>query len=112
MWVGSGQFDAFYPEVEVDEDPTPVTLPSLPVRRHLTIEDKYDALFTSATWTLIARVDTFVIDSTVSSSRSHDAQYIERWARYVIRSHYEKLKNLRVDAEAEYVKWGGDPSDL
>lgn len=78
----------------------------------LKIIDKFEPLFTSATWTIIATVDEQVIASSRPADRAHSAAFIKRWSRQLIRSKYQLLRQLGVDAEGEYVKLGGDLEDL
>lgn len=78
----------------------------------LKIEDKFEPLFTSATWTIVAMVDGDVIAKTNPSDKAHTAPFIKRWSRQLIRTKYERLRQLGVDAEGEYVKLGGDLDDL
>jgi hypothetical protein len=76
------------------------------------VEDKYEPLFTSATWTIVAVVDGDVFSKSSASHKAHTDPFIKRWTRQLIRMKYERLRQLGVDADAEYVKWGGDPKDL
>lgn len=78
----------------------------------LIIEDKYEPLFTSATWSLVAKVGDQVIGQSQPISAPHTAAFMKRWSRQLIRSNYERLRKLGVDAEAEYVKLGGELEDL
>jgi hypothetical protein len=80
--------------------------------RKLVIKDKYEPLFTSATWTIVATVDGDEFAKSSQKDKAHTDPFIKRWARQLIRSKYEKLRQLGVDAEDEYVKWGGDLDDL
>lgn len=99
----------------IDEDPPPSTQRT-PGSATLEIEDKMDALFISATWSLIAiardgRGDTVLAKST-ESQKAHSAAFMKRWTRQVIRSNKKKLRKMGVDVEATYLKWGGDLEDL
>lgn len=78
----------------------------------LKIWDKFEPLFTSATWTIVAEVDGQVIARSRESDKAHTAPFIKRWSRQLIRTKYELLRRLGVDAEGEYVKLGGDLDDL
>lgn len=78
----------------------------------LSVEDKFEPLFTSATWTVIAKVGDVIIARTREADKSHSEAFIRRWTRQMIRKNYEKLRQLGVDAEGEYVNWGGDLEDL
>lgn len=80
--------------------------------RELVIEDKCEALFYSAVWTVQARVDDQVLARSPSTDNNHSHSYVRRWARQAIRSRYIKLRQLGVDADSEYVKFGGKPEDL
>lgn len=79
----------------------------------LIIEDKYEPMFISATWTIVATVDDVTITrSNPNPTGAHSPAFIKRWSRQMIRTRYEDLRRLGVDADAEYVKWGGDLKDL
>ncbi len=80
--------------------------------RKLVVEDKYEALFFSATWTVEAKVDDEVIARSEASDRSHSGAFVRQWTRQMIRSMYVKLRQLGVDADADYVAYGGLPEDL
>lgn len=78
----------------------------------LKIVDKFEPLFTSATWTIVATVDGDVIAQSKESGKAHTEPFIKRWSRQLIRTKYELLRRLGVDAEGEYVKLGGSLEDL
>ena len=98
-------------DLNFDEDDAPPTWPS-PGSALLVIVDKFEPLFTSATWTLIASVNGDILAKTHPKDVPHTAPYIKRWSRQFIRSHYVTLRRLGVDAEAEYVKLGGALDEL
>lgn len=79
---------------------------------NLVIEDKYEPVFISATWTLEAKVGKDIIASSTPSGKSHSDAFIKRWSRQVIRMNYETLRQLGVDADQEYLKFGGSLDDL
>ena len=79
---------------------------------NLVINDTLEPLFISATWAIIASVGERVIDRSTSSNHEHTQLFIVRWSKHLIRTKYTLLRRLGVDAEAEYVKLGGDLSDL
>jgi hypothetical protein len=97
-------------ELELDGDDRPTWPP--PGSSNLVIEDKYEPLFTSATWTIMAYVDEDVISKSTQSDKAHSSAFIRRWSRQMIRSKYELLRMLGVDVDEEYVKLGGDLVDL
>lgn len=78
----------------------------------LLIQDKFEPLFISATWSLIATVNGNVVEKTKDSDKPHSKEFIERWARHFIRTNSTYLKNLGVDIDLEYQKWGGNLEDL
>lgn len=80
--------------------------------RKLVIEDKCLALFFSATWVVEARVDDEVIARSEESDKAHSSAFIRQWARQAIRSRYLRLRQLGVDAEADYVSFGGLVEEL
>ena len=96
-------------ELDLDDGDRP-TWP--PVGAMFSIEDKYEPLFFSATWTIIAQIDGEIFSRSTPSNRAHTPPFIKRWVRQLIRSKYEKLRQRGVDADAEYAKWGGDLKDL
>ena len=83
-----------------------------PGSAQLVVEDKYEPLFISATWTIKATVNGELISRSSESRKAHSDAFIKRWTRQVIRSNYERLRQLGVDAESEYTKWGGLLEDL
>lgn len=104
-WAQFGSLD-----LDLGDDDRPTWPP--PVMGLLKIEDKFEPLFTSATWTIVASVGDQIIAKSRESDKAHSASFIKRWARQLIRSKYELLRQLGVDAEGEYVKLGGDLKDL
>ena len=96
--------------IDLDFNERPTWPP--PAMGLLHIEDKFEPLFTSATWTIVAKVGGQVIAQSKEAGRAHTVPFIKRWSRQLIRSKYELLRQLGVDAEGEYAKLGGDPSDL
>lgn len=97
--------------IDIDEEPAPETLP-MAGSAHLVIEDKCEALFISAEWTIKATVGKHEIAKSTSSSKAHTVPFIKRWARQVIRTNKARLRRLGVDVEAVYVQWGGILEDL
>jgi len=93
-----------------DEDP-PETLPT-PGSAHLVIEDKCDALFFSAEWSILATVGKHVLAKSTPRGSTHMGPFIKRWTRQVIRSNKARLRRLGVDVEATYLSWGGVLEDL
>lgn len=93
------------------EDEEPETVPS-PGSACLVIEDKCEALFISAEWTLRATVGKFELAKSSTINKPHTGPFIKRWARQVIRSHKARLRRLGVDVEATYLQWGGILEDL
>lgn len=98
-------------ELDFDSDDDRPTWPP-PGSATLVIEDKYEPMFTSATWTIIATVGGDEFAKSRAADKPHTGPFLRRWARQLIRTKYEKLRQLGVDAEGEYVKWGGDLKDL
>lgn len=78
----------------------------------LIIEDKCSALFFSAIWELVATIDNEEIARSTESNIAHSRSFTRQWTRQVIRLHYVTLRRAGVDAEAEYIKWGGKLEDL
>ena len=99
----------------IDEDPPPSTRRQ-PGSAKLEIEDKMDALFTSAEWTLVARVrdnkGVTIIEQSTVSKQAHSAPFTKRWARQAIRSNQRRLRKMGVDVDAVYLQWGGRLEDL
>ena len=94
-----------------DEEPPPETFP-MPGTAHLKVEDKYQPLFTTAEWTIIATVGHHEIGRSSTIPRAHTEPFIKRWTRQLIRTHKARLRRLGVDVEATYVQWGGLLDDL
>lgn len=92
-------------------DPDRPTWPP-PGTSTLTITDLYEPLFTSATWTITARVNGEVMVQSRPSDKPHSPSFVKRWARQFIRTRYVSLRRQGVDADNEYVKWGGSLADL
>ena len=78
----------------------------------LHIYDDYQPLFTSATWSVTAKLNGKVITCTVPASKPHDQRFIKRWAQFLIRNKKTWLREVGVDVFSEYVKWGGNIEDL
>ena len=99
----------------IDEDPPPSTK-RMPGSATFVVEDKMDALFYSATWTLIATVKDsngeIVIAQSTESKKAHSAGFLKRWARAWIRTHQRRLRKMGVDVDAVYVGYGGMLEDL
>lgn len=93
------------------DDDTPPTWPPAGSAK-LVIIDKFEPLFTSATWTITAMVGSDVVARSNESDKAHTSPFVKRWSREMIRRKYELLRRYGVDADAEYVKLGGDPKDL
>lgn len=99
----------------IDEDPPPSTK-RLSGSAELVIIDRCDALFISATWTLVASTKDergmHVIQQTEPSDVAHSASFIRRWSRSLVRMKLAELRRAGVDVEKTYVSLGGDLSDL
>ncbi len=99
----------------IDEDPPPSTQRT-PGSSTLVIEDKMDALFTSAEWTLIATVKQtngdVIITKSTTVPKAHTLPFTKRWARQVIRSNKKRLRRMGVDVDSVYLKWGDILEDL
>lgn len=78
----------------------------------LTIDEEMDALFFSATWTIRARVAGEVIWESKPRVHAQGDALMRQWARFIIRRFYDRLRELGVDADAEYLKFGGKADDL
>lgn len=97
-------------DADLDEPP-PETLP-MAGTAHLVVEDKYEPLFTSAEWTIIATVGQHEIGRSSSKTQPHTEPFIKRWTRQLIRNNKERMRRLGVDIEKTYVEWGGILVDL
>lgn len=97
--------------ISFDEEPAPETLPN-PGSAFLVVEDKCDALFFSATWTLRATVGKHVLAESTARDKTHTGPFTKRWTRQMIRSNKARLRRLGVDVEATYLTWGGSLVDL
>lgn len=101
--------------IDAVEEPIPPTQPS-PGQATLVVEDKMDALFISATWTLVARVKsaagTIVVNTFGPDNSPHDAAFTRRWVRQYVRQNKRYLRSKGVNVNSTYAKWGGDVGDL
>jgi hypothetical protein len=101
----------------IDEDPPPSTK-RMPGSTSLVIDDRCEALFTSATWTLTGTVKDnsgkgeLVIQQSSASPRAHSPWFTRRWARQLIRQNKDRLRKMGVDVEKTYLVWGGILDDL
>jgi hypothetical protein len=99
----------------IDEDPPPSTK-RMPGSATFEVEDKEEALFISAEWTIIAKVKDkngkVVIAQSTTTSKAHSQAFIKRWTRQVIRSNQKKLRKMGVDVDQVYQDWGGILEDL
>jgi hypothetical protein len=105
-----GEIDLNFGSASELEEDRP-TWPS-PGSATLVVEDKCLALLFSATWTLIATVNGVEISRSSESDHARSDAYIKRWTRMLIRSKYDELRHMGVDADAEYLKQGGLLEDL
>lgn len=105
---GSLDFSDFDDDVERNERKT---WPP-PGTATLVIEEKVEPLFISMTWTLKASVDGTLIAESSISRKPHNRSFIDWWARQQIKLRYELLRQMGVDAEREYVRYGGSIDDL
>lgn len=78
----------------------------------LVVEDKYEPLFISATWSIVAKVGQVVLARSKPADKAHSPAFVKRWTRQLIRTKYAALRRLGVDADGEYVNLGGDVRDL
>ena len=78
----------------------------------LHIYDDYQPLFTSATWSVTAKLNGKVISNTVPATKPHDPRFIKRWAQFFIRNKKDWLRDVGVNVFEEYEKWGGKVEDL
>lgn len=116
MFIGMGVYDyarmmgmlGEEDECFVDDRPTwPV-----PGTASLSVEEKAVALFTSAEWVIVAEVNGKEVARSEACAKPYTKDYLRQWARDYIVSTYSTLRGYGVDAEAEYVKHGGNASDL
>lgn len=111
----SGNFGEIDLDDLIDEDPPPSTK-RMPGSATFEVEDKEEALFISAEWTLIARVKDangkIIIAQSTTMKKAHSAAFMKRWTRQVIRSNQKKLRKMGVDVEKVYQDWGGILEDL
>lgn len=108
LFNGFGDFD--FTGTEFDDEP--IIPAPVPGSARLVIEDRCEALFTSAEWQLCATVNGQVIDTSNKSSKSHDQVFTKRWARLLIRQNQDRLYLLGVDVEKTYLEWEGDLDEL
>jgi hypothetical protein len=106
--IQSNPFSEFDDDLNQNDRPT---WPP-PGSADLVIVDQYEALFYSATWTIVASVNGEIIHTSREAHQPHDQLFIKRWSKQFVRIHYSQLRELGVDADAEYVKFGGNLDDL
>lgn len=109
MFSGFGELD--FSGMGLDEEPPPETLP-MAGSAHLVVEDKYEPLFTTAEWTVIATVGQHELARSTPRAQAHGEAFVKRWTRQFIRSNKARLRRLGVDVEKTYVDWGGILEDL
>ena len=95
-----------------DDGDTLETPVAIPAHAKLVIEDKYQPLFLTADWTLVATVGDVEVGRSSPSPHAHSDAFIKRWARQLIRSNKDRLRQLGVDVSAAYLSWGGALDDL
>jgi hypothetical protein len=105
MHQHSASFDD--PKLDLDDVPTsPVPAATFEVA------EEQQSLFFSASWTLVARINGSVVGRSAVKGSTHSRAEVARWAREFIRGHAWALRSGGVKVEPEYVRWGGDASDL
>lgn len=97
---------------EADPNDVPTLKPSAPTPTCLVIEDKFQPLFTSAVWAVVASVGTTEVARSKDADRPHTAAFLRQWGRQVIRSNLNELRSLGVDVATEYTRLGGVADDL
>ena len=96
---------------QVGEEPEPETVP-VPGSAHLVVEDKCEALFVTADWTIVAKVGEHELGRSSTIKQAHTRPFIKRWVRHLIRQNKARLRRLGVDVPATYTQWGGVLADL
>jgi len=95
-----------------DEDffvPVPDVAPVPPI---LTIEERFEPMFTSATWTIIARVGDHIVAKSDEFSSRPPKDFVMTWARVQVSTYREFLQDIGIDVYSEYEKYGGNRDDL
>lgn len=110
MHTGFAEVDLDPLDLSLDEE-APETIPTAG-SANLIIEDKCEALFFSAEWTVVARVNGKELARSMAQDHTHTVPFVQRWARQMIRTNKARLRRLGVDVEATYIKWGGILEDL
>jgi hypothetical protein len=101
--------------MDLDFDDETFVWPQLNIEPALiVVEGVFIPLFTSAFWVVEMRVGQTVVAKSSESNVRHTPIFIKVWTRSIIRdaSYTVKLRALNVDVKAEYVRFGGDPSDV
>lgn len=106
----SGTFGIDFGILHLEEE-EPETLPTVGSAK-LVIEDKCEALFFTAEWTIQATVGKHIIAQSSTRTSAHSEAFIRRWTRQVIRLNSARLRRLGVDVDTTYVYWGGILSEL
>lgn len=97
-----------------DVEKLPPTERSPITQAKLTIVDKYEPMFLSATWTPVVMIDDVIVFRADHHTldRAHTVSFMKVWARTYIRNEKDVLKNRGVDVNRAYAEWGGDVRDL
>lgn len=98
-------------DLDEDEDEVPKTWPPAGSAA-LVIREEKDELFFSAEWTVRARVDGKIMWESKPQGAARWKDEVDLWARRIIRTHYRRLRELGVDADAVYALHGGNTADL
>ena len=101
----------FPPTYRVEDTGDRPTWPP-PGIRSVVIEDRCEPLFTSATWTMVIDAEGTIVASSASDAKPHSVETLCDWAKQAIRERYAELRQLGVDADAEYIRLGGNAKDL
>jgi len=117
-WSGIGALDAHIEEIENEEEPTKTCRSQIredawpPGNFEIIVTDDYFPLFTTATWSVVLRVNGKIVDSTPAVENTHSAEFIKRWAKQMIRTRKAFFVGIGVDVNKEYAKFGGNPNEL
>lgn len=117
-WSGIGALDAYVDELYPDDASIPKTEKSPqkeswpPGDFSIVAYDDYIPLFTSASWVVTMKVNGKVVETSNPSGKPHTIEYVNRWAKQLIRTRKTWFKSIGVNIEKEYKRYGGDISDL
>jgi hypothetical protein len=94
------------------EPPAIVSPKPVPGSMKLLIEDMYEPLFLSATWSIVVKLNGRVVERSLTQDQTHKKVEVDSYAKSYIWSNKTFLQGIGVDVVDAYVKHGGNARDL